>query len=137
MKDYLFPASCRVPGWLLFLVGLVVLPIVWYDPFSLDGVIETVVIDIAVIFTVLGALFIVCSQETHEDEMTRAIRLSSLLKALYIYVAIIILGTLFINGVPYLQFIVCNIVLFPIIFVIIFRVAMSRYYNQEGDEEQD
>lgn len=110
---------------------------VYYWPLSLSGILETVVIDTAVIATVLGALFIVCAKEPEEDEMTLAIRLSSLLKALYVYVAIIIAGTLFINGMPYLEFIAFNMVLFPIIFVVIFRVSMRKFYKQDEDEEQD
>ncbi|MDE6341921.1 MAG: hypothetical protein K2K93_06355 [Muribaculaceae bacterium] len=137
MKNYLFPSSCRLPGWILFVIGLVALPMVYYWPLSLSGILETVVIDTAVIATVLGALFIVCAKEPEEDEMTLAIRLSSLLKALYVYVAIIIAGTLFINGMPYLEFIAFNMVLFPIIFVVIFRVSMRKFYKQDEDEEQD
>ena len=97
----------------------------------------TAVNDMAIIGIVIGALFIVCSRERVEDEMTRAIRLSSLLNSIYIYAVLLIGCTLFINGLEYLYFLTANTVLLPIIFVINFRLEMARYNKMNDDEEQN
>ena len=67
--------------------------------------------------------------------MTRAIRLSSLLNALYAYVAILIVCTICINGVTFLLFAILNMVLYPIIYVILFKLEMYRYSKMSRDEE--
>lgn len=131
----LFPSAFSLIGWILFIPGLVAGILLNFGVYPFYGVAETIFIDATIIAIVLGALFIVCSKEPHEDEMTRAIRLSSLLNALYVYVAIVIVGTLCINGIEYLRFLMFTLVLLPIIFVFIFRAEMHRYYKQNADEE--
>ena len=93
--------------------------------------------DAVIIGIALGAVFIVCSKEAREDEMTRSIRLSALLNALYVYVVLLIASTLLINGVAFFQFMVVNLVLLPVIYVVMFRLEMHRYNKMSEDEEQD
>ena len=57
------------------------------------------------------------------------------LNALYVYVMILIASTLLINGLEYLRFMTANLVLFPMIFVVIFRLEMRRYNKMSEDEE--
>ena len=102
---------------------------------SLSGIAETVVNDAVIIGIALGAVFIVCSKESNEDEMTRSIRLAALLNSLYIYV--ILLSTLLINGIAFMEFAIINLVLLPMIYVLIFRLEMYRYNKICDDEEQD
>ena len=135
MKNFLFPIMFRIIGWILFVPGLVAAALLNFGTCPFYGVAETIFIDTTVIAIVMGALFIVCSKERQEDEMTRAIRLSSLLNALYAYVAVVIIGTLCINGIEYLKFLMFSLVLLPMIFVIIFRAEMHRFYKQNADEE--
>ena len=103
----------------------------------MTGVAETVENDAVIIGIALGAVFIVCSKEAREDEMTRSIRLSALLNALYVYVAMLIASTLLINGVEFFWFMVVNLVLLPVIYVVMFRLEMHRYNKMSEDEEQD
>lgn len=102
-----------------------------------SGIAETIVIDSVIIGIALGAMFIVCSKERVEDEMTKSIRLASLLNSIYAYVALLVGCTILINGVKFLVFAVFNLVLFPIIFVCNFRLEMHRYNKMCEDEEQD
>ena len=67
--------------------------------------------------------------------MTRAIRLSAILNALYVYVILLITSTILINGVEFMEFAIVNLVLFPIIYVLIFRLEMHRFHKMVGDEE--
>lgn len=135
MKNLLFPKGFKVVGWVLFIPAVLLAIMIYFEFFSLTGIIETVVNDLAIIGIALGAVFIVCSKEANEDEMTRSLRLASLLNALYVYIILLIASTILINGVAYLLFMVANLVLFPVIYVIIFSLEMRRYNKLSSDEE--
>ncbi|MCM1140518.1 MAG: hypothetical protein NC453_18265 [Muribaculum sp.] len=138
MKNYLFPHIFQPIGWIMFILSLIIGACIYFGmPVFGTGITETIVIDSAIIGTALGALFIVCSKERVEDEMTKSIRLASLLNSIYAYVILLICCTIFINGVNFLMFAVSNLVLFPIIFVCNFRLEMHRYNKMCEDEEQD
>ena len=138
MKNYLFPHIFQPIGWIMFVLSLIT-GIAIYSSIPVFGadIAETLAIDSAIIGIALGALFIVCSKERVEDEMTKSIRLASLLNSIYAYVALLVGCTILINGVKFLVFAVFNLVLFPIIFVCNFRLEMHRYNKMCEDEEQD
>ena len=138
MKNYLFPHIFQPIGWIMFVLSLITgIAIYSSIPVFGAGIAETLAIDSAIIGIALGALFIVCSKERVEDEMTKSIRLASLLNSIYAYVALLVGCTILINGVKFLVFAVFNLVLFPIIFVCNFRLEMHRYNQMCEDEEQD
>lgn len=137
MKNLLFPPAFHILGWILFIPALIAGLLIYADVLRVAGVLETVVNDAVIIGIALGSLLIVCSKEKTEDEMTRAIRLSALLNSLYIYILLLILSTIMINGVEFMEFAIVNLVLFPIIYVLIFRLEMHRYSKITGDEEPD
>ncbi len=136
MKNLLFPNKFQPIGWILFIPSLMLGAYIVYFGIPLDsGITEIIINDAAIIGIVLGALFIVCSRERIEDEMTRSIRLSSLLNSIYIYAALLIICTLSINGTDFILFSFINLALLPIIFVCIFRLEMHRYNKMSKDEE--
>lgn len=141
MRNLLFPKGFQIAGWILFVPAVIMAILFGFnfcsinDLYSMSGLAETIVNDAIIIGIALGALFIVCSKEPCEDEMTRAIRLSSLLNALYIYVILLITSTIIINGLEFLWFMTANLVLFPIVYVVIFRLEMHRYYKMTENEE--
>lgn len=138
MKNYLFPHIFQPVGWIMFILSLIIGAYIYFGmPVFGAGITETIVIDSAIIGIALGALFIVCSKERVEDEMTKSIRLTSLLNSIYAYVILLVFCTILINGVKFLMFAVFNLVLFPIIFVCNFRLEMHRYNKMCEDEEQD
>lgn len=137
MKNLLFPRSFRLVGWILFVPAIIMGILIVSGSCALTGVAETVENDAVIIGIALGAVFIVCSKEAREDEMTRSIRLSALHNALYVYVVLLIASTLLINGVAFFQFMVVNLVLLPVIYVVMFRLEMHRYNKMSEDEEQD
>ncbi|MDE6669131.1 MAG: hypothetical protein K2K26_05570 [Muribaculaceae bacterium] len=121
MKNLLFPRQFHLVGWLLFIPAFIMGALVFFSLCSFHGIVETLINDIIIVGVALGSIFIVCSKERQEDEMTSSIRLASLLNSLYVYVTILILSTLFMNGrMAYFKFMAFNLVLLPIIFVIIF-----------------
>lgn len=137
MKNYLFPHIFQPIGWIMFVPSLIMGALIYFSVLSFIGITETIVNDIAIIGIALGALFIVCSKEQVEDEMTKSIRLASLLNSIYVYVALLVCCTMLINGVDFVEFTVLNLVLLPILFVCNFRLEMHRYNKVSEDEEQD
>lgn len=127
MKNILFPQWCRSLGWWLFAIGLIAVAVSW--------LVKIAFYNEGVIGVTLGAMLIVCSKERNEDEMTRAVRLSSLLNALYACVVVIVTGALLTADIAQLTDI--NLVLFPTIYVIICRADMWRIYKMTKDEKQD
>lgn len=135
MKNLLFPKTFRVVGWTLFIPAIIIGILTNTNVITPSGIAETIINDAIIIGIAIGAIFIVCSKEACEDEMMRSIRLASLLNALYVYVILLIASTIFINGIAFLHFMMVNLVLFPIVFVIIFSLEMHRYNKICQDEE--
>ncbi|MBD5356698.1 MAG: hypothetical protein HDR88_06805 [Bacteroides sp.] len=135
MKNLLFPTWVKRLGWILFIPAIIMAIFCYFGVAPFHGIVETIIIDATLIGIALGAMFIVCSKEPVEDEMIRSIRLASLLSSLYVYVIILIVGILSFNGPAFLMFALVNMVLFPIIYVIRFRLEIYRYNKMSEDEE--
>ena len=136
MKIFLLPRVFHIIGWILLVPGIIFGIISYFSLDILPKWSDIIINDIAIIGVAVGALFIVCSKEKREDEMTRSIRLSALLKSFYCYVAFLVVSTIVLNGYWYWLFMCLNLVLFLIIYVIIFRVEMYRY-NQMSEEDEE
>ena len=137
MKNLLFPHIFQPIGWIMFLPSLIMGVLIYFSVASFTGLPGTIVNDLVIIGIVLGSLFIVCSKTRGEDEMTKSIRLSSLLNSIYAYVTLLVFSTIFMNGSDFLLFTVFNLVILPILFVCNFRLEMHRYNKMCEDEEQD
>lgn len=136
MKNLLFPKGFRVVGWLLFIPAVILGALCFFEICSFGGrITEMIINDSVIIGIALGSLFIVCSKEAHEDEMTRSIRLAALLNSLYIYVLLLITTTLTLNGFEFFRFMSINLVLLPIIYVVVFRLEMYSYNKMSDNEE--
>ena len=137
MKNLLFPHRFALIGWVMFLVAII------------DGILRLLLEpEMSYVWTVfyndsfiiglsLGAIFIVCSKERTEDEMIRALRLSSILNALYVFAILIITGTILINGEDYDNFIIMTLLMLPIISVFTYRMEIFRHNKQSENEEQN
>ena len=144
MKHLLFPHIFQLIGWIMFVPSMIAGGIIFsgFLPFdgimqylSYDGMTETIVNDIVIIGIALGSLFIVCSKERIEDEMTASIRLSSLLNSIYAYIILLIGCTLLINGVDFIVFALANLTILPILFVCNFQLELYRYNKMFANEE--
>lgn len=135
MKNLLFPRGFQLIGWILFIPALTMGILCYFNLYGFYGTAETIVNDAIIIGVAVGSLFIVCSKERNEDEMTRSIRLAALLNSLYVYVVLLVSSTLLLNGLTYMNFMVANLVLLPIIYVVVFRLEMRRYNKMSEDEE--
>ena len=137
MKNILFPHCFQTIGWIIFVPSLIMGALIYFDMTSFSGIYDIIVNDLVIIGIALGSLFIVCSKEHIEDEMTRSIRLSSLLNSIYAYVVLLIAFTIAINGIGFLMFSIFNLALLPIIFVCNFRLEMHRYDKMCDNEEPE
>ena len=137
MKIFLFPHTFRPIGWIVLVPTLVLGILLLGGILNVEGMAETILTDTAIAGIALGSIFITCSRERIEDEMTSAIRLNALLTSLYTYVVFLIIWTLAVNGLAYLYVMAASLVMLPIIFVVRFKYEMHKYYKIKTDEEQD
>ena len=130
MKTLLFPYSFKKWGWLVLAVGVA---------FGIYAMVadygSSFVNNIAIIGTVSGAILATCSKEKVEDEMVRQVRLSSLLVALYVNYAVLIICSLFIYDLDFLSVMVYNMFTMLLIFMVVFRYRMWRLNKETKDEE--
>ena len=131
MKTILFPHRFQRAGWVVFaisaLLGIYILA-VDFDSSSLLN-------NIAIIGIVSGAVLATCSREKIEDEMVRQVRLHSLLVALYINYAVLIICSLFVYGLDFLYVMVYNMFTILLIFMAVFRYKMWRMNKEVQNEE--
>lgn len=136
MKIFLFPHAFRPIGWIVFVPTLLLGILLLTGGLSIqNSIIETILNDTAIIGIAIGSIFIACSRERIEDEMTSTLRLKALLSSLYTYVALLIIWTLAINGLNYIYVMAASLVILPMIFVVWFRYEMHKYYKIKSDEE--
>lgn len=132
MKTLLFPYSFKKWGWLVLAVGVA---------FGIYAMVadygSSLVNNIAIIGTISGAILATCSREKIEDEMVRQLRLNSLLVALYISYAVLIVCSLFVYGLDFLYVMIYNMFTILLIFMVVFRYRMWCLNKEMKDEEQD
>lgn len=91
--------------------------------------------NIAIIGLCVGSIFIACSRERIEDEMTGAVRLNALLTALYVNTAATVIAALALYNLTFLYFMIWNMITTPLLFMLIFRWRMWRI-NRTADHEE-
>lgn len=158
-RDYLFPASFQKIGWILLLPALVLSGYALWHAFDfpfdalwsmkvfvllgdLEGDIVSfttlqngVLDECSVVLLMLSLVLIVFSKEKDEDECIAQIRSRSLIWALLVANAIMLLATLFVFGAVYLYVMVVSMFLVLIIFVIKFRYELYKFRKSGNNEE--
>lgn len=146
-KILLLPYSFKRIGWVLFiptaLLGLL-MAIDGFNGFptfllpdSTTGseTLSRVSNNIVLIGMLLGTLLITCSRERIEDELITRIRLNALLTALYATIGIAVIAALFLYDFAYLYFLIFNLCLLPVLFLVIERVMLWRLGKEAAHEE--
>ena len=132
MKTLLFPYSFKKWGWCVLAIGVA------FGIYTMASDYGSSLVDyIAIIGTILGAMLVTCSREKIEDEMVRQLRLNSLLVALYISYAVLIVCSLFVYGLDFLYVMIYNMFTILFVFMIVFRYRMWRLNKEMKDEEQN
>lgn len=135
MKNILFPTFFKFIGWILFVPGLIVGGLCFFNLMAIPEAWLVIIRNSIILSIVIGSMFIVCSRRPVEDEMTRTLRLGSMLNSIYAYVLILICTMLTLSKVDFLGFATLNTVLLPIIFVFNFQAEMRRYNKMSENEE--
>lgn len=117
MKTLLFPHSFQRIGWVVFVISAVIGAYILFT----DNTDSYLFNNIAIIGTCIGAILATCSREEVEDEMTGQMRLNSLLTALYINYAILIVCSLLIYDLDFLSVMLYNMFTILLIFMVVFR----------------
>ncbi|NBC65863.1 MAG: hypothetical protein GVY07_09450 [Bacteroidetes bacterium] len=90
--------------------------------------------EIAVIFAVLGLLFILFSREQEENEKTLILRIKSLFLSVYLTSVFIILFYITVFGWPVFILISLSFILFLLISIISFKIYLIRYSKIKSNQ---
>ncbi|WP_294820840.1 hypothetical protein [uncultured Flavobacterium sp.] len=157
--NYLFPHKLRLVSGILFVVALAAL-IIYTSSGSLENtpfnvpvfaivgdndflgptdyffVTENPIVDeLLMVLVIASGIIFAFSKERHEDEMVASIRLNSLAWATIANYGILLFCYLFIFGFPFLNVLMGAMFSQLVIFIILFRYKMYRFYNSRQDEE--
>lgn len=130
MKTLLFPHSFQRIGWIIFAISAAIGAYILFT----DNTDSYLFNNIAIIGTCIGAILATCSREEVEDEMTGQMRLNSLLTALYINYAILIVCSLLIYDLDFLNVMLYNMFTILLIFMVVFRWKIWRVKKATENE---
>jgi len=99
----------------------------WIENSILDEILATIVIVSGIVFAF--------AKERHEDEMVQSIRLHSLAWATIANYGILLFCYLFVYGLPFLNVLMGAMFSQLLIFIILFRIKMYRFYTTTQNEE--
>ena len=153
LKSFLLPYGFRKIGWVILiptaLLGIVLL----FSDFDADAVFRFYgqsvrtgsgsftsnaqhwLNNIVLIGISIGGIFVACSKERIEDEMIARIRLNSLLTALYVNYAVLIVTALLVYDLAFITVMACMILGVLLLFILILRVALWRFRKSTDHEE--
>jgi Ca2+-dependent lipid-binding protein len=83
----------------------------------------------------VGGILATCSKEKIEDEMISHIRLNSLLVSLYINYAVLIVASLLVYDLDFLQVMIYQMFTILLVFMVVFRYQVWRAKRGADDEE--
>lgn len=130
MKTLLFPHSFQRIGWIIFAISAAIGAYILFT----DNTDSYLLNNIAIIGISIGAILATCSREEVEDEMTGQMRLNSLLTALYINYAILIVCSLLIYDLDFLSVMLYNMFTILLIFMVVFRWKIWRIKKATENE---
>ena len=122
MKTPLFPHRFQRVGWFIFAVGVALGAYSVIKGFNGSYLLN----NITIISIIVGGLLATCSREKIEDEMTQQLRLNSLLTALYINYAALVVCALLLYDMDFLSVMIYNMFTPLLIFMVVFRWKIWR-----------
>ena len=131
MKTLLFPHSFKRIGWLIFTISAAIGAYIWFADYTDSYLLN----NIAIIGISIGAILSTWSREKVEDEMIQQIRLNSLLIALYINYAILIVCSLTIYDLDFLNVMLYNMFTILLIFMAVYHWKIWRAKKGVEDEQ--
>lgn len=131
MKTLLFPHSFQRIGWIIFALGIALGAYAVFKGFNGSYTMN----NITIISIIVGGVLATCSCEKIEDEMTQQLRLNALLMALYINYAALIVCSLLVYDMDFLNVMIYNMFTILLIFMIVFRWKIWRMKKALKNEE--
>lgn len=124
----LLPNGFKKIGWAIFVPAFLLGCSICFFGENFDRWLfrETVMNNIAIIGTVVGALFIGFSREKIEDEMIQHIRLNALMAAMWINYLLLIVVSLSIYNINYLTVMACGMAIPLVIFLLVYHFNLYR-----------
>jgi len=149
--NYLFPNKYKKIGWLLLIpsaiISLAILTL-GYEPDFLDFNVPTIFNDnffgivknnilneIWGVLLIISSLLVAFSKEKSEDEYISKIRLESLVWAVYVNYAILLISFLFIFDLAFLWIMIFNMFTVLVFFIIRFYWQLSKFKKSAGYEK--
>ena len=150
VQIYLLPRRFRLTGYVLTAVGI----LLSYIRFGLDLKLRALNIKVfafysayfekkyfkaiennfteeaAMLFLLIGLMFIAFTKEKIENQLVRDLRLKALMSAIYLDFMMISLAVIFIYGLAFVQFLVLNLFLMIFLYVIISKYYFIRYQKE-------
>ena len=133
----LLPNDFKKIGWVIFIpTFLLGCSICFFDE-NFDRWLfpEAVMTNIAIIGTVVGALFIGFSREKIEDEMIQHIRLNALMAAMWINYLLLIVVSLVVYDLNYITVMACSMATPLVIFLLVYYINLYRLNRSLRHEE--
>lgn len=118
-------------GWIILAIGIALGGYATIEGF--DG--SYTLNNITIISLIVGGVLATCSREEQEDEMIQHLRLNSLLIALYINYALLIVAALLVYDLDFLNVMIYNMFTILLIFMVVFRYKIWRMKKGVEDEE--
>lgn len=136
-------AYCCIPEFASFQLNATVFAIVSdadngkiFNGITFLGCTENSIADeLLMLIVVISGIVYAFSKEKNEDEMVASIRLRSLAWATIINYALILVSYLFVYGFIFLNVLMAVMFSQLLIFIVLFRFKMYRFYNSRQDEE--
>lgn len=138
MKTILFHHIFRKIGWIMFIPSIFMGIIFLLNIHSFDLQTKVILAKTASVGILSGSIFIVCSKEKNEDEMTKAIRLNSVLTSIYLWSLIVVPTIIFYNEENCRNYTTIGFslfILFPVIMLWHYMTEIYRY-NRIGKNEK-
>lgn len=152
-KDWLLPRGFKKIGWVMLIPTLLIGVFLVFNGMDTaqlaqmlgrivagEGVLSTERIEpwlnnVLIIGIIAGSLFVTCSRERIEDEMIGRIRLNALLLAVYVNFGIVILASLAVYELDFIDVMIYNLFTLPLLFLAVYRYRLWRLGKEVRDEE--
>lgn len=150
VQIYLLPRRFRFTGYVLTVIGI----LLSYIRFGLDLKLRVLNIKVfafysvyfekkyfkviennfteeaAMLFLLIGLMFIAFAKEKIENQLVRNLRLKALVSAVYLNFMATSLAVIFIFGLAFVQFLVLNLFLMIFLFILISKYYFIRYRKE-------
>ena len=157
-NQFLFPQQCKKIGWWLFVPSLIAGIATMIMGFDFDRILkiktfavvnqdvlstpelfaidENDITDELLLVTIIaGGLLVGFSKLKNEDELIAKIRYESLVWAVYVNFGIVLLATVFIYGITFLNVMIANMFTVLFFFILRFHLMLYKLNHSVRDEE--